>query len=68
MLQSEGLKGAIVYYDGQMNDTRMALAAILTATQSGAATGLPRPHRPAPPPAPTKVPILYPRRAVAQAP
>lgn len=37
MLKQEALKGAIVYYDGQMNDTRMALTIILTATQLGAA-------------------------------
>jgi len=36
MLKSEGLKGAIVYYDGQMNDTRMNLIIALTATQEGA--------------------------------
>lgn len=37
MLRSEGLKGAIIYYDGQMNDTRMGLIIALTATQHGAA-------------------------------
>lgn len=37
MLKQEGLQGAIVYYDGQMNDTRMSLAVALTAAQSGAA-------------------------------
>uniref|UniRef100_A0A7S1XVP7 Glycerol-3-phosphate dehydrogenase n=1 Tax=Phaeomonas parva TaxID=124430 RepID=A0A7S1XVP7_9STRA len=37
MLKEDGLKGAIVYYDGQMNDTRMALTIALTAAQSGAA-------------------------------
>ena len=36
MLRSDGLKGAIVYYDGQMNDTRMGLMIALTATQHGA--------------------------------
>lgn len=36
MLAKDGLKGAIVYYDGQMNDTRMNLAIALTAAQSGA--------------------------------
>lgn len=36
MLKSEQLKGAIVYYDGQMNDTRMNLTIVLTATQLGA--------------------------------
>ena len=38
MLDQAGLKGAIVYYDGQMNDTRMNLAIALTAAQSGATT------------------------------
>ncbi|CAM9299413.1 unnamed protein product, partial [Chrysoparadoxa australica] len=37
MLKDEGLKGAIIYYDGQMNDTRMCITVALTATQSGAA-------------------------------
>lgn len=37
MLNPAKLKGAIVYYDGQMNDTRYALSIILTAIQSGAA-------------------------------
>mmetsp|Transcript_20488 Transcript_20488/g.33013 ORF Transcript_20488/g.33013 Transcript_20488/m.33013 type:complete len:617 (-) Transcript_20488:289-2139(-) len=37
MLKAEGLKGAIVYYDGQMNDTRMNLVVALTADQEGAA-------------------------------
>jgi glycerol-3-phosphate dehydrogenase len=36
MLKSKDLLGAIVYYDGQMNDTRMCLHLILTAVQSGA--------------------------------
>ncbi|CAI5709485.1 unnamed protein product [Hyaloperonospora brassicae] len=36
MLRRDGLKGAIVYYDGQMNDTRMNVALALTATQNGA--------------------------------
>ncbi|CAN0038018.1 unnamed protein product [Discosporangium mesarthrocarpum] len=35
-LREEGLKGAIIYYDGQMNDTRMSLVVALTATQEGA--------------------------------
>lgn len=39
MLNSSNLKGAIVYYDGQMNDTRYALSVILTAVQAGAAAG-----------------------------
>jgi glycerol-3-phosphate dehydrogenase len=37
MLNPAKLKGAIVYYDGQMNDTRYALSIILTAIQAGAA-------------------------------
>jgi glycerol-3-phosphate dehydrogenase len=37
MLRTEGLKGAVIYYDGQMNDTRMGLTVALTATQEGAA-------------------------------
>uniref|UniRef100_M4C1M0 Glycerol-3-phosphate dehydrogenase n=1 Tax=Hyaloperonospora arabidopsidis (strain Emoy2) TaxID=559515 RepID=M4C1M0_HYAAE len=36
MLRKDGLKGAIVYYDGQMNDTRMNVSIALTATQNGA--------------------------------
>ena len=36
MLRAEGLKGAIIYYDGQMNDTRMGLTVALTASQHGA--------------------------------
>ncbi|GLE05469.1 hypothetical protein PINS_up014492 [Pythium insidiosum] len=39
MLRPEGLKGAVVYYDGQMNDTRMNVSVVLTATQNGAAVG-----------------------------
>jgi glycerol-3-phosphate dehydrogenase len=38
MLRKQGLKGAIVYYDGQHNDTRMNILIALTAAQSGAAT------------------------------
>jgi glycerol-3-phosphate dehydrogenase len=37
MLKADGLKGGIVYYDGQQNDTRMNLMIALTATQAGAA-------------------------------
>lgn len=37
MLRLDGLKGAIVYYDGQMNDTRMNLMIAFTAAQAGAA-------------------------------
>jgi glycerol-3-phosphate dehydrogenase len=36
MLREDHLKGAIVYYDGQMNDTRMSLTIALTASQLGA--------------------------------
>lgn len=39
MLRKDGLKGAVVYYDGQMNDTRMNVSVVLTATQNGAACG-----------------------------
>ncbi|EQC32218.1 hypothetical protein SDRG_09970 [Saprolegnia diclina VS20] len=38
-LKKDGLKGAIVYYDGQMNDTRMNLSVVLTAAQNGATVG-----------------------------
>lgn len=34
-LRAEGLKGAVVYYDGQFNDIRMAMTLILTAQQHG---------------------------------
>jgi len=36
MLNSNKLSGAIVYYDGQMNDTRYSLMVMLTAVQAGA--------------------------------
>lgn len=36
MLKSEGLKGAVVYYDGQHNDSRMNVALAMTAVQYGA--------------------------------
>jgi glycerol-3-phosphate dehydrogenase len=36
MLKSEGLAGAVVYYDGQHNDTRMNIALALTAVHHGA--------------------------------
>lgn len=39
MLDEAGLKGAIVYYDGQMNDSRMNLMIAMTAAQNGAAIG-----------------------------
>ena len=37
MLSTKGLKGAIVYYDGRHNDSRMNLIIALTAVQAGAA-------------------------------
>lgn len=36
MLKSEGLKAGVVYYDGQFNDARMAVALALTAQKNGA--------------------------------
>lgn len=36
MLKSTGLAGAVVYYDGQHNDTRMNIALALTAVHHGA--------------------------------
>ncbi|KAG0708436.1 DAO-domain-containing protein [Suillus ampliporus] len=36
MLKSDGLVGAVVYYDGQHNDSRMNIALILTAIKAGA--------------------------------
>lgn len=36
LLKSENLKGSIVYYDGQHNDSRMNLALALTAIEHGA--------------------------------
>ncbi|KZS97959.1 DAO-domain-containing protein [Sistotremastrum niveocremeum HHB9708] len=36
MLKSDGLVGAVVYYDGQHNDSRMNVALILTAVKQGA--------------------------------
>ncbi|KAF8992699.1 DAO-domain-containing protein [Cyathus striatus] len=36
MLKSEGLVGALVYYDGQHNDSRMNVALIMTAVKQGA--------------------------------
>ncbi|MCF6267075.1 MAG: FAD-dependent oxidoreductase [Desulfuromusa sp.] len=35
-LKSEGLKAAVLYYDGQFHDARMALSLALTAEQKGA--------------------------------
>ncbi len=37
MLRKKGLKGGVVYYDGQQNDSRMALAIAQTALVHGAA-------------------------------
>lgn len=37
MLNPDKLKGGLVYYDGQMNDTRFGLSIALTAAQWGAA-------------------------------
>ncbi|KAI5123140.1 hypothetical protein M0805_000843 [Coniferiporia weirii] len=36
MLKQDGLVGAIVYYDGQHNDSRMNMALIMTAVKHGA--------------------------------
>ncbi|GAA6041779.1 hypothetical protein JCM8097_007156 [Rhodosporidiobolus ruineniae] len=36
MLKQDGLTGAVVYYDGQHNDSRMNVALVLTAVQYGA--------------------------------
>ncbi|KAF7294670.1 Glycerol-3-phosphate dehydrogenase [Mycena indigotica] len=36
MLKSDGLVGALVYYDGQHNDSRMNMALILSAVKHGA--------------------------------
>ncbi|OBZ69059.1 Glycerol-3-phosphate dehydrogenase, mitochondrial [Grifola frondosa] len=36
MLKGDGLVGALVYYDGQHNDSRMNIALIMTAVQQGA--------------------------------
>ncbi|USN51933.1 MAG: FAD-dependent oxidoreductase [Myxococcales bacterium] len=37
-IQSQGLKGAVLYYDGQFNDARMNIALILSALRAGAVT------------------------------
>ena len=37
MLKGEGLKGGVLYYDGQFNDARMNLALALTALEQGGA-------------------------------
>lgn len=36
MLKSDGLVGALVYYDGQHNDARMNIALVMTAVKHGA--------------------------------
>lgn len=36
LLKQDGLVGALVYYDGQHNDSRMNMALIMTAVQQGA--------------------------------
>lgn len=36
MLKGDGLVGAVVYYDGQHNDSRMNVALVMTAVQQGA--------------------------------
>ncbi|KAK4047481.1 mitochondrial glycerol-3-phosphate dehydrogenase [Microbotryomycetes sp. JL201] len=36
MLKADGLRGAVVYYDGQHNDSRMNMALVMTAVQYGA--------------------------------
>ena len=36
MIKSEGLKGGVLYYDGQFNDARMNVALALTAIREGA--------------------------------
>ena len=37
MLKKEGLRGAVLYYDGQFDDARMNVSLALTAAQEGAA-------------------------------
>jgi glycerol-3-phosphate dehydrogenase len=37
MIRAQGLKGGVLYYDGQFNDARMNLALALTAIEQGAA-------------------------------
>ena len=37
MLRAEGLRGAVIYYDGQFDDARMNVALTLTAAEEGAA-------------------------------
>jgi glycerol-3-phosphate dehydrogenase len=36
MLRTDGLKGAVIYYDGQFNDARMNVSLAVTAIQAGA--------------------------------
>lgn len=35
-IRKEGLRGAILYYDGQQNDARLVLVVALTAIREGA--------------------------------
>ena len=37
MLKPEGLRGAVLYYDGQFDDARMCVAIAVTASEQGAA-------------------------------
>ena len=37
MLKEEGLRGAVIYYDGQFDDARMNLAIVMTAAEQNAA-------------------------------
>ncbi len=39
MLKKEGLRGAVLYYDGQFDDARMNVSLALTAAEEGAAVG-----------------------------
>jgi glycerol-3-phosphate dehydrogenase len=38
MLRGENLKAGVIYYDGQFNDSRMAITLVLTAQKHGAVT------------------------------
>lgn len=37
MIRKEGLKGAVLYYDGQFDDARMNVSIAMTAAAMGAA-------------------------------
>ncbi|XP_017047914.2 glycerol-3-phosphate dehydrogenase, mitochondrial [Drosophila ficusphila] len=39
LLKTEGLRGGVVYYDGQVDDARMCLALVMTAVALGANVG-----------------------------